>query len=115
MRKRVALAMVLANEPDVLLMDEPFVSLDAITRTRMQGELLQIWEQTRRTILFVTHNIQEAVILGNRIMVMSRSPGQIKDILENHIPADAPLDSLERTQFQAKLRSLLDVPLEGAP
>ncbi len=113
MKQRVAIARALAAEPDVLLMDEPFVSLDAITRTRMQGELLQIWEQTRRTILFVTHNIQEAVILGSRIMVMSRSPGRVTDILENHIRADAPLDSVERMQFQAKVRSLLDAPHEG--
>ena len=78
MKARVAIARGMAMEPDILLMDEPFAALDALTRRKMQDELLQLWEETRFTILFVTHSIPEAVKIGNRILLLSPHPGQVK-------------------------------------
>ena len=78
MKQRVAIARGMAMEPDILLMDEPFAALDALTRRRMQDELLALWEDTRFTVLFVTHSIPEAVKIGNRILLMSPHPGQVK-------------------------------------
>ncbi|NDD12319.1 MAG: ABC transporter ATP-binding protein [Betaproteobacteria bacterium] len=78
MKQRVAIARGMAMEPDILLMDEPFAALDALTRRRMQDELLQLWEDTRFTVLFVTHSIPEAVRIGNRILLLSPHPGQVK-------------------------------------
>jgi NitT/TauT family transport system ATP-binding protein len=78
MKQRVAIARGMAMEPDILLMDEPFAALDALTRRKMQEELLQLWDETRFTVLFVTHSIPEAVLIGNRILLMSPHPGQVK-------------------------------------
>ncbi len=78
MKQRVAIARGMAMEPDVLLMDEPFAALDALTRGKMQEELLQLWEDTRFTVLFVTHSIPEAVRLGSRILLLSPHPGQVR-------------------------------------
>ncbi len=78
MKQRVAIARAMAMEPDILLMDEPFAALDALTRRKMQEELLQLWEDIRFTVLFVTHSIEEAIIIGNRILVLSPHPGQVK-------------------------------------
>jgi NitT/TauT family transport system ATP-binding protein len=78
MKQRVAIARAMAMEPDILLMDEPFAALDALTRRKMQEELLQLWEDVRFTVLFVTHSIEEAVIVGSRILVLSPHPGQVK-------------------------------------
>jgi NitT/TauT family transport system ATP-binding protein len=83
MKQRVAIARALAMEPDVLLMDEPFAALDALTRSKMQEELLQLWDDTRFTVLFVTHSIPEAVLIGNRILLMSPHPGQVKGELNS--------------------------------
>jgi sulfonate transport system ATP-binding protein len=83
MKQRVAIARSLALDPAMLLMDEPFASLDAMTRRKMQEELLGIWEATRKTILFVTHSIQEAVLLGDRILILSRGPGRVRCIMDN--------------------------------
>jgi len=78
MKQRVAIARAMAMEPDILLMDEPFAALDALTRERMQEELLMLWEETRFTVLFVTHSIPEAIRIGNRILLMTAHPGQAK-------------------------------------
>ena len=78
MKQRVAIARGMAMEPDILLMDEPFAALDAMTRTAMQDELLQLWQDTRFTVVFVTHSIQEAIRVGSRILLLSPHPGRLK-------------------------------------
>jgi len=78
MKQRVAIARGMAMEPDILLMDEPFAALDALTRRRMQDELLQLWQDTRFTVLFVTHSIAEAIRIGNRILLLSPRPGRVR-------------------------------------
>ena len=78
MKQRVAIARALAMEPRILLMDEPFAALDSMTRGKMQEELLQLWEETKATILFVTHSIPEAIRVGNRILLLSAHPGQVR-------------------------------------
>lgn len=82
MKQRVAIARALAMEPQILLMDEPFAALDALTRRRMQEELLELWNDIRFTLLFVTHSIEEAIILGSRILVLSPHPGQVRAELD---------------------------------
>ena len=86
MKQRVALARVLAFDPEVLLMDEPFGSLDAQTREAMQEELTSIWERTRKTIFFVTHDIDEAVYLGDRVVVLSARPARVRDEVRIALP-----------------------------
>jgi NitT/TauT family transport system ATP-binding protein len=88
MKQRVAIARGMAMEPDILLMDEPFAALDALTRRKMQDELLELWQDTQFTVLFVTHSIAEAVRIGNRILLMSPHPGQVKAEI-NSVPFDA--------------------------
>jgi NitT/TauT family transport system ATP-binding protein len=86
MKQRVALARTLAYHPAVLLMDEPFGALDAHTRTRLQNDLLNIWERDRKTVLFVTHSVDEAVYLSDKVVVMTRAPGRIKQIVDIDLP-----------------------------
>jgi NitT/TauT family transport system ATP-binding protein len=88
MKQRVAIARAMAMEPQILLMDEPFAALDALTRAKMQEELLQLWEDTKFTVLFVTHSIPEAIRIGNRILLMSAHPGQVRAEI-NSAGADA--------------------------
>jgi NitT/TauT family transport system ATP-binding protein len=104
MRQRVAIARALAVEPALLLMDEPFSALDAQSRALMQLELLALWERTRRSILYVTHQIQEAVLLGDRVVVMTRSPGRILAV--RRVPLPRPRD--ERTMLDPAFLALVD-------
>ena len=94
----------MAMEPDILLMDEPFAALDALTRQRMQDELLGLWEDTRFTVLFVTHSIAEAVKIGNRVLLLSPHPGQVKAEL-NSVPLDAP--PIEAAALEARIHGML--------
>src|SRR5688572_1234532 len=86
MKQRVAIARTLAYRPSILLMDEPFGALDAHTRTGMQHELLEIWERDRKTVLFVTHSVEEAVFLSDRVVVLTSSPGRIKQVIDIVLP-----------------------------
>jgi NitT/TauT family transport system ATP-binding protein len=86
MKQRVALARTLAYHPEVLLMDEPFGALDAHTRTRLQNDLLNIWERDRKTVLFVTHSVEEAVFLSDKVVMMTRSPGRIRRVIDIDLP-----------------------------
>jgi NitT/TauT family transport system ATP-binding protein len=90
MRQRIAVARALATRPEVLLMDEPFAAIDALTRASLQRELLRIWQELKLSVFFITHNIEEAVFLAQRIVVMSPHPGRIQDIIE--VPLAYPRD-----------------------
>jgi len=82
MKQRVSIARAFANDPEILLMDEPFAALDEQTRLILQAELLRVWGETHKTVVYVTHSIDEAIVLGDRVMVMSARPGRVKDILD---------------------------------
>lgn len=110
MQQRVSIARALAFDPSVLLMDEPFGALDEFTRERMNLELLKIWEQTGKTIIFVTHSIAEAVFLSNRIVVMSPRPGRITEIVSNTLPYPRDFNTRNDAAYHdlvAKVRELL--------
>jgi NitT/TauT family transport system ATP-binding protein len=94
MKQRVAIARTLAYNPAILLMDEPFGALDAHTRVRLQNELLELWERDRKTVLFVTHAVEEAVFLSDRVMVMTRQPGRIKAVVDIDLPRPRRRDKL---------------------
>jgi NitT/TauT family transport system ATP-binding protein len=93
MKQRVAIARALAPNPDVLLMDEPFGALDAQTRDILHDELQTIWSETKKTILFVTHNVREAIVLGDRVVVFSQRPGRIKNIFTIDLPRPRQIES----------------------
>jgi NitT/TauT family transport system ATP-binding protein len=103
MKQRVAIARALAMQPRVLLMDEPFASLDALTRRKMQEELLQLWEEVRFTLLFVTHSIEEALIVGNRVALLSPHPGRMRAEINSHA-FDAA--SLGGSEFQGAVQRI---------
>ncbi len=100
MQQRVAIARALLLDPDILLMDEPFSALDALTRDEMSFELLRIWAERPKTVLFITHSIPEAVLLADRIIVMTPRPGQVAEILDVPLPRPRTLESLTDPRFQ---------------
>ena len=106
MQQRVAIARALLHDPAMLLMDEPFGALDAMTRESMNLALLRIWRESRKTILFVTHSIPEAVFLGKRVVVMTRRPGTIADVVETDLPEDRDLDIMTTEAFGAFARRI---------
>jgi NitT/TauT family transport system ATP-binding protein len=106
MKQRVAIARALTLDPEILLMDEPFAALDAITRDRMNLDLLRIWSQARKTVLFVTHAIGEAVFLSDRVLVMSARPGKILADVPITLPRPRSLDMVESAEFTACARGL---------
>ncbi len=99
MMQRAAIARALANDPEILLMDEPFGALDAQTRTLMQELLLSVWEQTHKTVLFVTHDIEEAVLLADRVYVMTARPGRIKREVKVSLPRPRTVGVLDSEEF----------------
>jgi NitT/TauT family transport system ATP-binding protein len=109
MRQRLGIARALSFDPQVLLMDEPFGALDAITRDKMSIELLRIWEQRQKTVLFVTHSIGESVFLSDRVVVLTPRPGRIAAIVENPLPRPRTLAMRDSADFTAMSRRLRDI------
>jgi NitT/TauT family transport system ATP-binding protein len=107
MKQRVAIARALAFDPEVLLMDEPFAALDAQTREILQAELLSLWERTGKTVVFVTHSIDEAIFLSQRVAVMTARPGRIKEIVDIALPSPRYGQDVRSTPEFAKLRQTL--------
>jgi NitT/TauT family transport system ATP-binding protein len=101
MQQRVSIARALSVEPQLLFMDEPFGALDEITRDHLNEQLLRLWQQTQKTVVFVTHSIPEAVFLSSRIVVMSPRPGRIIDVIDCNLPLDRTLDIRETKEFLA--------------
>ncbi|MBI2311154.1 MAG: ABC transporter ATP-binding protein [Betaproteobacteria bacterium] len=107
MKQRAAIARALAYDPEVLLMDEPFAALDAQCREILQGELLRIWEKTGKTVVFVTHSIEEAVFLAQRVVVMTARPGRIKQVVDIDLPAGRAAGDVRSSPQFAALRHLI--------
>jgi NitT/TauT family transport system ATP-binding protein len=112
MKQRVALARCLAPNPRVLLMDEPFAALDALTREQLYGDIQRIWQERRKTILFVTHNVREAVCLGDRVVLFSPHPGRVQEQFEVDLPRPRDMNSpdlaMHSTQIRDSLKRYLD-------
>jgi NitT/TauT family transport system ATP-binding protein len=108
MRQRVAVARALAIDPSVLLMDEPFGALDAQTRNMLQIEILKIWEKTQKTVLFVTHSVDEAVFLADRILVLTSRPGRVKDVISIDLPRPRDRTSPDFAKIRRYVLKLID-------
>ena len=108
MQQRVSIARALSFDPHLLFMDEPFGALDEIVRDKLNEQLLRLWRQTRKTVLFVTHSIPEAVFLSTRIVVMSPRPGRIIDVIDCDLPAERTLDLRETPEFLALAQRVRD-------
>src|SRR5262249_17317721 len=110
MQQRVAIARALLLDPDILLMDEPFSALDALTRDEMSFELLRIWSEKPKTVLFITHSIPEALLLSDRVIVMTPRPGRVREILDVPLPRPRTMQTLSEPAFHAlanRIRSQL--------
>ena len=105
MRQRVALARALANDPAILLFDEPLASLDAQTRKVLQVELVRIWQETKRTFIYVTHGLDEAVLLGDRVVLFTARPGRIKEIVPVRLPRPGALRAVAKLNCSNIFRS----------
>jgi NitT/TauT family transport system ATP-binding protein len=116
MKQRVAIARALANQPRILLMDEPFGALDAQTRAKMQSYLMEIWQNIDITILFITHDLDEAIYLADRILVLKAHPGEVQELIEVAVPQPRSIDQLLSPEFLAtkkRLEELIHPPEEG--
>ncbi|MBV6827058.1 ABC transporter ATP-binding protein [Pseudomonas sp. PD9R] len=113
MMQRVAIARALANDPQILLMDEPFGALDSQTRLQMQQLLLRVWEHSKKTVLFVTHDIDEAILLGDRIFVMGARPGRIKEVLDVPMQRPRTLDMVMEPEFIKMKRDIFHLLHDG--
>ena len=109
MKQRVAIARTLANQPKLLLMDEPFGALDAQTRVVMQEMLADVWKKEKTTVLFVTHDIDEAILMGTKIFVMSRRPGRIKAVLDVNLPGERSHKSMMLPEFLAIKSQIMEL------
>src|SRR6266403_1803598 len=107
MKQRVPLARALAPNPRVLLMDEPFAALDAMTREQLYGDIQAIWQKRRKTIIFVTHNVREAACLADRVMIMSPTPGRLREVFEVNLPRPRDFNSIEIAQHAKELTRAL--------
>jgi NitT/TauT family transport system ATP-binding protein len=112
MKQKAGIARALANDPEVLLMDEPFAHLDALNRRMMQLELLELWEQTGKTVVYVTHSIDEAVLLSDRVVVMSASPGTIKAFVDVELPRPRSVEMMTLPGYIDTSRRIWEL-LEG--
>jgi ABC-type nitrate/sulfonate/bicarbonate transport system ATPase subunit len=114
MKQRLALLRTYMTNRQLLLLDEPFGALDALTRIKMQDLLLERWEQDHRTVLFITHDVEEALLLGDRVVVMSSRPGQVREIVDVDIPRPRySSETVTTPRFVALKRRLLGMLLEG--
>jgi NitT/TauT family transport system ATP-binding protein len=107
MKQRVALARALAPNPRVLLMDEPFAALDALTREQLYGDIQHIWEQRRKTIIFVTHNVREAACLGDRVVLFSPHPGRIQEEFPVNLPRPRDINSVDLAKYSTEIMRAL--------
>ena len=110
MKQRVGIARALANDPSILLMDEPFGSIDAQTRNLMQKELLRIWQTTKKTVMFVTHSVEEAVFLADKIIIMTARPGKVREVIE--VPLARPRDRTSQEFIKIRARVLAELEEE---
>jgi NitT/TauT family transport system ATP-binding protein len=107
MKQRVALARALAPNPRVLLMDEPFAALDALTREQLYGDLQRIWQERKKTIVFVTHNVREAVCLGDRVVLFSPHPGRIREDFHIGLPRPRDINSVDLARHSSVITAAL--------
>jgi ABC-type nitrate/sulfonate/bicarbonate transport system ATPase subunit len=114
MRQRAGLARVLVNDPKILLMDEPFAALDAQTRGVLQKELARLWGETDKTVVFVTHGVEEAILLGDRVIVMTARPGRLKEEVRVDLPRPRDPTSGEFNAYRRRVEGLVDAELRSA-
>ncbi len=113
MKQRVALARSMAPNPRVLLMDEPFAALDALTREQLYGDIQRIWQERRKTIVFVTHNVREAACLGDRVILFSPHPGRVQEEFEIKLPRPRDINSVDLAQYSTRIVHSLKRYLPG--